>query len=127
MIPASTTKLRPGDVCFIPRDDGNFVPFAFLCTPTGKRSSFYGGILNVVVRHPNVSEIPPHVEVKKYALVHISCFKENNTHIVGNAAVNIGAPVLAAIQRDTADFSVGATSSVWGYKTIIKYAAAVTA
>lgn len=127
MIPSSTSKLKPGDVCFIPRSDGRYVPFAFLCAPAKKRSSFYGGILNAVVSIPSVEELPSSVEVKEYALVNISCFKENNTPIVGNAAPNIGEAVLASIERDTTDFSVGATSRVWGYRTIIKYAEAVVA
>ncbi|GAA6133077.1 hypothetical protein [Halopseudomonas sabulinigri] len=127
VIPASTSKLKPGDVCFIPRSDGGYVPFAFLCAPAKKRSSFYGGILNVVVASPSVEELPASVEVKEYSLVNISCFRENNTPILGNAAPNIGETVLASILRETTDFSVGTRSRVWGYRTILKYAEAVVA
>lgn len=122
MLPASTVKLNPGDFCFIPRDDGKFVPFVFLCTYRDKRSSFYGGIIDVSVSRASVEELPPTLAIKEYALVHISCFTENNTPIVGNLADRIGSEVLSAIKRSVHDFSVGATSRVWGHKTIVKYA-----
>ena len=127
MIPASTVKLLPGDFCFIPRADGRFVPFAFLCTAQNTRSYFYGGILDAVVSNPLIDELPTHLSVKQYALLHIRCFKENNTPIVGNVAARIGDKELKAIERRVLDLSVGSTSSVWGYRTIFKYAENVVA
>jgi hypothetical protein len=127
MTPASTTKLRPGDVCFIPRADGQFVPFAFLCTQQNTHSYFYGGILDAVVNKPLIEELPPKINVKHYALLHIKCFKENNTPIVGNVAAHIGDKTLKAIEHKVRHLSVGSTSSVWGYRTIFKYAENVEA
>lgn len=125
MIPVNTAKLTPGDFCFIPRSDGKFVPFAFLCAVQGKRSYFYGGLLDAVVEKQSVDDLPASLVVKQFALLHIGCFKENNTPIIGNIASRIGASSLQAIERKTKDFSVGATSSVWGHQTIIKYAESV--
>ena len=122
MIPASTTKLQPGDICFIPRNDGKFVPFAFLYAPKGVRSSFYGGLLEAVVDMPLIDLLPSKLKVSQFALVHIKCFKENHTPIVGNVASRIGLSSLEAIEKKANDFSVGAKSSVWGHRTIIKYA-----
>ncbi len=122
MIPLSTTKLQSGDFCFIPRSDGKFVPFVFLCARKGERSSFYGGILDIVVEKPYIEEFPSSLIVKEFALVHISCFKKNNTPIVGNVASRIGVQALDAIERKANDFSIGATSKVWGHLTIVKYA-----
>jgi hypothetical protein len=127
MIPTNAAKLRPGDFCFIPRADGRFVPFAFLCSLENRRSYFYGGILDASVARPSIEELPTKLMVKHYALFHIKCFKENNTPVVGNVGARIGEKELAAIERRTRDFSVGATSSVWGYKTIVKYADSVNA
>ena len=127
VIPASTAKLTPGDFCFIQRADGKYVPFAFLCASQGKRSYFYGGLLDVVVEHPNIDALPTSLSVKQFALLHIGCFKENNTPIVGNVAAHIGSSSLQEIQRKTKDFSVGSTSSVWGHQTIVKYAEGVGA
>jgi hypothetical protein len=127
MIPVSTLKLRPGDFCFVPRDDGRFVPFAYLCSMRQKRSCFQGGILEAVVNEPSVESLPRTLKVRDYALVHIKCFKENNTPIVGNVAERIGVEALQATERNAHDFSVGARSRVWGHLTILKYANQVEA
>ncbi|WP_143225952.1 hypothetical protein [Acidovorax sp. 56] len=125
MIPVSTAKLAPGDFCFIPRSDGKFVPFAFLCGAQGKKSYFYGGLLDAVVEHASTDELPPSLAVKHFALLHIGCFKENNTPIVGNVAAHIGSSALQELESKTKEFSVGAISSVWGHRTIVKYAEGV--
>ncbi len=125
MFPASASKLKPGDFCFVPRADGRFVPFAFLCPVKGKRGSFYGGILDVSVPRASAEELPAAVRIKEFALVHIGCFKENDTPIVGNIASCIGAQAFAEVNRTVNDLSIGATSKVWGHRTILKYAAAV--
>lgn len=122
MFPRSTAKLNSGDFCFIARDSGGFVPFAVLSKPSQRRSYFYGGILHFVVDEPCAELLPAKLEVSDYALVHVHCFEKNNTPIAGNIADRIGSEVLATIEENVADFTVGSTSRVWGHRTILKYA-----
>jgi|GEM_PF-2032822 len=121
MIPKSTVKLKEGDFCFIPRSDGKYVPFVYLFPYSG-RAGFYGGIINSVVSIPDVSELPAHLEIRYHAVLHISCFKENNTPIVGNIVGRLDSKVLRKIRADISNMKVGSTISSWGYKTIFKYA-----
>ena len=83
---------------------------------------FYGGIVNAVVKAPNIYELPAHLEIRRYAVLHIKCFKENNTPVVGNIVDRIGSKALEKIRTDVTHMSVGSCISVWGYKTIFKYA-----
>ena len=71
---------------------------------------------------PDVSELPMHLEIGSHAVLHIKCFKENNTPIVGNIADRIGDKTLQKIKYDVSNMKVGSTILVWGYKTIFKYA-----
>jgi len=121
-IPKSTAKLRPGDCCFVPRSDGRFVPFAFLCPQGNARSYFFGGLVNVVVDEPQINVLPGRVSVKEYALVHIHCFEKNRTPVAGNIADHITSEVLAKIRIESHSQEVGSTTNVWGYLTIIKRA-----
>ncbi len=121
MIPKSTAKLKEGDFCFIQRSDRKYVPFVYLFPYSG-RSGFYGGIINAVVSTPNSTELPKHLDIRYHAVLHISCFKENNTPIVGNIVDRIDDKALRKIKADVSNMKVGSTISAWGYKTIFKYA-----
>src|SRR5690348_9318392 len=101
LTPKSTAELIPGDVCFAPRSDGRFVPFAFLCRQGSARSYFFGGLMNVIVDVPAVNALPSRVRVKEYALVHIHCFEKNQTPVVGNIADRITSEVLAKIRSES--------------------------
>ncbi|MDB4451558.1 hypothetical protein N9131_00905 [bacterium] len=121
MIPKSTTKLSTGDYCLILRDDGMAVPFVFLQAVPGKRSYFYGALVSPPLPSAT-SVIPERLTVAGQAMLHIKCFKENNTPIVGNVAGEIGDAALATAQRACTDMSVGAVHGVWGNRTIIRRA-----
>jgi hypothetical protein len=125
MFPASTAKLRPGDVCFIPRSDGGFVPFVFVAAPAKSRSAFYGALVNIVVEEPRPELVPQKLAILKPALVHVGCYKENNTPILGNIADCIGVQALQRAASAASSTEIGSTSKVWGHKTITKYANAV--
>jgi len=125
MFPASTTKLRPGDVCFIPRADGSYVPFVFVCTPAKSRNAFYGALGSARVEAPTIDLLPPTLTLLKPALVHVSCYKENNTPVVGNVAERVGQQTLQAAAAAVNSSALGSASKVWGYNTIVKYANAV--
>lgn len=114
--------MKDGDFCFIPRSDGRYVPFVYLFQRGKTRFNFYGGIVNAVVNAPDIDELPTHLEIRRYAVLHIKCFKENNTPIVGNIIDRIGSKALEKIRADMSDLRVGSCISVWGYRTIFKYA-----
>ncbi len=122
MIPKTTATLKEGDFCFIPRSDGKYVPFVYLFQYSKRRTSIYCGIVNAVVNNPDVLELPVHLEIRSHAVLHIKCFKENNTPIVGNIADRIGDKTLKKIKADVSNMKVGSTILVWGYNTIFKYA-----
>jgi len=122
MIPKSTATLKEGDFCFIPRSDGKYVPFVYLFQYGKPRTSIYGALINAVVSVQDVSELPKHLEIRYHAALHIKCFKENDTPIVGNIADRIDSKVLRKIRADVSNMTVGSTILAWGYKTIFKYA-----
>jgi hypothetical protein len=122
VIPKSTVTMKDGDFCFIPRSDGRYVPFVYLLQHGKSRTNFYGGIVNAVVNAPDIYELPMHLEIRRYAVLHIKCFKENNTPVVGNIADRIGGKALEKIRAEVSYMSVGSCISVWGYRTIFKYA-----
>ncbi len=121
-LPKSTRKLSPGDCCFIPRKDGKYVPFVFVFARHGKRSDFYGALLDETVESPDVGSVSKRRKVRYHALSHISCFAENDTPIVGNVAKKLALLEFWKVRRASLSTKVGAKQSVWGYKTIIKYA-----
>ncbi len=126
MIPKSNANLVEGDFCWVPRDDGNFAPFVFVGKRASDRSSFFGAFANIVVA--DTSELlPPHLQLLEHALVHIKCFKENNTPIVGNLRSHLDAKALASIAADIQQSGVGHTTRVWGWQTLFKKANGVLA
>ena len=92
----------------------------------GKRSYFYGALLTPLL--PDVaSPLPERLHIDSQAMVHIKCFAENNTPIVGNASKQIGDRELQAALQACTDCSVGAVHSVWGHRTILKKAEEIRA
>jgi hypothetical protein len=122
MIPRSTAKLSPGDYCVVERTDGSAVAFAFLGSVPGKRSYFHGALLSPPFDRESISNLPSKFEVCSRAMVHINCFAENETPIVGNIADRIGVFELEAAYRACTDTGVGAVHSVWGHRTLARRA-----
>lgn len=125
MIPKSTVKLNEGDFTWLERDDGKFVPFVFISKAAGKRSYFYGGIVELVASKE--VELPNNLNIENYALLHIDAFRKNKLAIEGNLLNHLKAGLIKQIKNNILDLSVGSKSSVWGYRTIYKYAGAVIA
>ena len=123
MIPKSTAKLNEGDYAWLEREDGMFVPFTFISRVEGKRSYFYGGIVELVTSKD--SDIPLNLNIEKYALLHIDAFKKNELPIIGNLSKNLKDGLMENLKKETLNFSVGSKSSVWGYRTIFKHAGMV--
>ena len=125
MIPKSTAKLNEGDFAWLEREDGMFVPFVFISKAEGKRSYFYGGIVNLVTSKS--SDLPSNLNIEKYALLHLDAFKKNQLQVEGNLTNNLREGLIQKIKKEISDFSEGSKSSVWGYRTIYKYAGMVNA
>ena len=124
--PKSTAKMNAGDYCVIERSDGNQVLFAYLGNVRGKRSYFYGALLSPAFSS-EVSAVPEKMNIDASALVHIKCFAENNTPIVGNSSEAIGEEAIRKAMAAATDMSVGAVHSVWGSRTILRRAEEVAA
>ncbi|GAA0208415.1 hypothetical protein GCM10009123_14860 [Kangiella japonica] len=122
MIPKSTAKIEDGDFCWIKREDGLFVPFVYICKQGNSRSYFYGGIACSLSEKANLDDLPDNIVIRDFALLHIMCFKENETPIAGNITNKLKAGVLEKIKIDLTSAGIGSKSSVWGHKTILKYA-----
>ena len=122
MIPRSTARLSPGDYCVVKRNDGTAVAFAFLGSVPGKRSYFYGALLSPPFDSDSIRNLPSKFEVRSRAMLHIKCFAENETPIVGNIADRIGTAELGAAYRACTDMSIGTIHSVWGHRTLLRRA-----
>lgn len=122
MIPKSTKNLKPGDVCLLNRSDGRAVAFAYLGPVAGKRSYFYGALFSPAFEGHSLSSIPAKLHIEESAMVHISCFAENNTPLVGNVVEQIGLSTIQAAMSSHQDLSVGAVYRVWGHRAIIRNA-----
>jgi hypothetical protein len=120
MTPKSAIKLVVGDYCLIPRDDGGSVPFVYVGRRDSDRSYFFGALANVVIYGTDV--LPEKMPLLQHALLHIKCFKENNTPIVGNIANKLFNLELENILSDINSSGVGSSTRVWGHRTICKYA-----
>jgi len=114
--------MTPGDFCFIPRTDGRFALFVYLCPQGKSRSCFYGAIATELVNTDSADGIPTLVSVGEHALVHIQCYSKNETPICGNLADRLTSGVLDNISAAIYDTEIGSNHKVWGYKTIVKYA-----
>lgn len=126
MIPKSNANLTEGDFCLVPREDGKYVPFVYVGKRASERSSFFGAFANVVVANPP-DPFQNCVQLLEHALLHIKCFKENNTPIVGNLRQHLDEGVLADIAADIQRSEIGHTTRVWGWRTLFKKANSVLA
>ena len=122
MIPKSTAKLQSGDFCWIQREDDRFVPFVYICKQAGSRSYFYGGIIDCITEQGKMDELGSNLNITEHALLHIKCFRENNTPITGNLHRLMLPNTLESLSKTFNSTGVGSKTNVWGYKTIYKYA-----
>ncbi|WP_162824609.1 hypothetical protein [Saccharospirillum mangrovi] len=117
--------MNEGDFSWVERDDGLFVPLMLISKIGGKRSYFYGGIINLATTKE--SEIPIGLSILEYALLHIDVFKNNELKVEGNLLSKLEKGLVDEIKHQISDLRIGSKSSVWGYRTIYKYAAEVKA
>src|SRR5215469_4803043 len=96
--PKSNSGARSGDFCFVPRTDGRAALFVYLYPQGKSRSYFFGALAAEVLAEPSVALIPLHIRLAGQALLHIKCFKENDTPIAGNIADRIDAARLSAMR-----------------------------
>lgn len=125
MFPKSTASLKHGDYCLVPRDDGLFVPFIYVGRRGSDRSYFFGALADAVVKGPD--EMPDRLKLLEHALLHIKCFAQNNTPILGNLSSRLDAGAMAGIIADIHGSGVGHTTRVWGHRTVVKSANGIKA
>ena len=127
MFPNSTNRLVVGDACLIRRSDGRHVPFVYVGKRPGDRCYFFGALADVAVNAPDLGRLPAQVTLREHALVHIRCYKENNTPVVGNIRERLDRGQLQQIAADIDSSGVGHTTRVWGWKTIVERATSLAA
>lgn len=125
--PKSNAGVSSGDFCFVPRTDGRIALFIYLYPQGRSRSYFFGALAADVLDTPDPELIPCRVQLAEQALLHIKCFQENAMPIAGNILDRIDARVLRAIHAEAHSSGVGAVHLVWGYRTIINRANAISA
>jgi hypothetical protein len=125
VFPKSSSTLKLGDYCAIPRSDGKVVLFAYLCAVPNKRSYIYAGLFRPALEASVLPIIPDGMTLDDFALVHVQCFRENNTPVIGNAASSIGSALFELVKRSSIDFGVGAKHKVWGSHTIVRRAQSI--
>lgn len=122
MIPASNAHLRIGDACFMPLPDGRYVPFIYVGKRGKDRAYFFGALADAVVNAPEIDQLPPRIMLGQHALVHIKCYRENRTPIVGNVLDRLDGKQIEHIASDIVDSGVGHVTRVWGWRTIAREA-----
>jgi len=125
--PKSNAGIRSGDFCFVHRADGRVALFVYLFARPKTRSSFFGALATTVLPHARIEGIPAKLTLGDHALLHIKCFRENNTPVAGNVLDRIDAAVLDAKKAEAFSHVVGSSTLVWGYRTIVARANAVPA
>jgi hypothetical protein len=83
---------------------------------------FFGALANVVLSSVSLDCVPARLTLGDHAIVHIKCYRENDTPILGNIRERLDELALARIARDLKGSGVGHVTRVWGWRTIIKYA-----
>ena len=124
--PKFNADVSTGDFCFVPRTDGRIALFIYLYPQGRSRSYFFGALAADLLDTPVPELIPCRVRLAEHALLHINCFRENATPIAGNILDRIDATVLRATQAEAHSFGVGTVHLVWGYRTIINRANAIS-
>ncbi len=122
MIPRSNAGLDVGDTCFIRRDDGRHVPFVYVGKRDSERLYFFGAFGALTVATPQLSELPPNVTLGDPALVHVKCYSENDTPIVGNILDRLDPAHLERMAAGIQNSGVGHVTRVWGWRTLRKKA-----
>lgn len=122
MIPGSNARLKIGDACFMPLPDGGYVPFIYVGKRGKDRAYFFGALADAVVNAPEIDLLPPRITLAEHALVHIKCYRENQTPIVGNVLDRLDGKQLEDIALDIANSGVGHVTRVWGWRTIAREA-----
>jgi hypothetical protein len=122
MIPKSTASLTVGDACFISRTDGRHVPFVYVGRRGKDRAYLFGAFADVAVDKPEIDSLPQRMTLREHALVHVKSYQENNTPIVGNVRARLSDEQLERITADIASSSIGQTTRVWGWRTLIEKA-----
>jgi hypothetical protein len=79
------------------------------------------------MKAPRLEQLPGCVTVGEHALVHIKCYRENNTPIVGNILERLDKTQLAQITTDIQASHVGHVSRVWGWRTLFRKANEIAA
>jgi len=110
----------------VPRTDGRVALFVYLCPQGMSRSYFFGALAAETVQAPDLELIPPQVILTERALLHIKCFKENGTPIAGNIVDRLDAAILITLTSAAPSQGVGSISHVWGYRTIVTNANAIS-
>jgi len=122
MIPASNARLKVGDACFMPLPDGRYVPFVYVGKRGKDRAYFFGALANVVVDAPVIDHLPPRIALAEHALVHIKCYRENQTPIVGNVLDRLIGKQIENITADISNSGIGLVTRVWGWRTVARQA-----
>ena len=125
--PKSNAGLRSGDFCFVPRADGRCALFVYLYPRAKSRSYFFGALAKKVIASSSLELIPAQIALDEQALLHIKCFKENDTPIAGNIFDRIDTALFNALRSEAHSHGVGSITRVWGYRTIVKHANALAA
>jgi len=122
--PKTTIGMKPGDFCLIEREDGMSVAFAFLGPVANSRTAFYGGLLTPAFRSEGAI-LPTRLNIALAAMVHVKCYAENKTPIVGNLAHVISSGAIKDALSACTDTSVGAVHRVLGNLALLKRAQTV--
>lgn len=126
MTPKTTMGLRPGDHCLLECENGMSMAFAFLGPVANSRTAFYGGLLAPAFRSEEAI-LPARLDIAPAAMVHVKCYAENKTPIVGNLVHAVGSNAVDLALSAGTDTSVGAVHRVLGYLALLERARMIAA
>jgi hypothetical protein len=121
-IPKTSVKLRLGDFAMLQRDDGRFVPLVFLSPVPGKRAVFYGALLSCVCEAASIPKDTGSLALSEVAMIDIDVFSKFDAPVLGNLVEHLSLPEVESRLNE-----MKSRSLVWGYRTPLKYANAITA
>jgi hypothetical protein len=107
--------------------DGRAALFVYLYPQGKSHSYFFGALAAGVLAAPSLDLIPPQVGLTEQALLHIKCFKENDTPVAGNIIDRIDSAILRLMHSVAHSHDVGSISHVWGHRTLVTKANAIVA
>lgn len=121
MIPKSTSKLKRGDFCLVPRVDGLFVPLVYVEKPPRTRATFFGTLAPVAV--VGADRLPQRIDiVGPLVNLGIDFFREHQVPIVGNLLHLLNQDEVSCLAEDALHPKVGSIISVWGHLTVLRKA-----